>query len=193
VSRAPRPSSAKGRGRTIPHPPGPLLRKRSRGRPPAPALGQPIRFRRVTAADVTRVLRLVQEYYAFDKLPYRAAHTRAALHTLLRHPQRGGAWLILYGAKVAGYLVLTPCFSLEFHGEVFLDELYLRAAFRGQGLGQVALAFAAQWARRHGVTAIHVISEAHNPAARRAYRKAGFGGAHRFLMTRLINPPEHLR
>jgi GNAT superfamily N-acetyltransferase len=82
---------------------------------------------------------------------------------------------------------------LEFHREVFIDELYLRASYRRQGLGQAALAFAADWARRHGVTAIHVISEKENPAARRAYRKAGFGGAHRFLMTRLVDPPGHLR
>jgi GNAT superfamily N-acetyltransferase len=96
------------------------------------------------------------------------------------------------GRAVAGYLVLTRCFSLEFHGEVFLDEFFLRAAFRGQGLGQAALAFVAEWARQHGVTAIHVISESNNPAARRAYKRGGFGGAHRFLMTRLVGPPPHL-
>jgi GNAT superfamily N-acetyltransferase len=150
-------------------------------------------FRKMTGADLARVTRLVKEYHAFDKLPFDAAHTRAALRTLLRHPQRGSVFLILAGARTAGYLVLTPCFSLEFHHEVFLDELFLRKGYRGRGLGQAALAFAADWARRHGVTAIHVISEQANPAARRAYRKAGFGGAHRFLMTRLVDPPKHLR
>jgi GNAT superfamily N-acetyltransferase len=150
-------------------------------------------FRRVTRADLATVTRLVKAYYAFDRIPFNAAHTQAALLTLLREPKRGGVWLIHMGKQVAGYVCLTPCFSLEFHGEVFVDELYFRPKFRGQGLGQATLAFGADWARRNGVTAIHVISEKENPAARRAYRKAGFGGAHRFLMTRLVDPPRHLR
>jgi len=150
-------------------------------------------IRRATRADIGTVTRLVKEYHAFDKIPFRAAHTKAALDFLLKHPERGGVWLIHVGKQIAGYVCLTPCFSLEFHGEVFVDELYFRPAYRGHGLGQATLAFAADWARRNGVTAIHVISEKENPAARKAYRKAGFGGAHRFLMTRLVDPPTHLR
>ena len=161
-------------------------------------------FRKMTAADLPRAARLVKEYYAFDGMPYNAAHTRAALRLVLRQSARapaapglppavGGVWLIQVAGKLAGYVALTPCFSLEFHGEVFIDELYLRPAFRRQGVGQATLAFTADWARRNGVTAIHVISEQENPASRRAYRKAGFGGAPRFLMTRLVDPPPHLR
>lgn len=41
------------------------------------------RFRKMTARDLARVTRLVREYYAFDKLPFDAAHTRAALRLLL--------------------------------------------------------------------------------------------------------------
>ncbi|HEX7929036.1 MAG TPA: GNAT family N-acetyltransferase [bacterium] len=150
-------------------------------------------FRRFTRADIPTVLRLVKAYHAYDKIPHNEAYTRAALEFLLRYPLRGGVWIIRVGKAVAGYVCLTPCFSLEFHGELFIDELFFLPKFRGQGLGQAALEFAAAWARENGITAVHVISEKENPAARRAYRKGGFGGAHRFLMTRLVDPPTHLR
>lgn len=143
-------------------------------------------FRRAGRADIPLLTRLIREYYAFDGLSFDAAATRAALQQMLAHPRWGSAWLIQAGRRTAGYVVLTPCFSLEFGREVFIDELYLRPGFRGAGLGQAALDFVAGWARRKGVFAIHVVSEKDNPAARRFYRKGGFGGAHRFFMTRQV-------
>jgi GNAT superfamily N-acetyltransferase len=144
-------------------------------------------FRRAGREDRPVLARLVREYYAFDGLPFDAAATRAALRELLAHPEWGGAWLIASGGRTAGYVVLTPCFSLEFGREVFIDELYLRPAFRGGGLGRAALDFAARWAGHNGVAAIHVVTERNNPAARRFYRRGGFGGAHRYFMTRRLD------
>src|SRR5689334_5570988 len=102
-------------------------------------------FRRFNRADIPTVLRLVKAYHAYDKIPHNAAYTRAGLEFLLRYPPRGGVWIIRMGKSVAGYVCLTPCFSLEFHGELFVDELFFLPKFRGKGLGQATLEFAAAW------------------------------------------------
>ena len=54
---------------------------------------------------------------------------------ILQNEAYGRVFLIELGEELAGYCVLTLGYSLEFRGvDAIVDELYLRAAYRGRGL-----------------------------------------------------------
>src|SRR5438270_1733713 len=110
-------------------------------------------FRPATPGDIETALRLMAQLYARAGLDEDRA--RASCQDLLAHPEFGGLWLIQAGSETAGYLVITICYSLEFHGRfALLDELFVDAARRGQGIGAQALAFADEFCRARGLKAI---------------------------------------
>lgn len=81
--------------------------------------------------------------------------------------------------------VLCLGFSLEYKGrDAFVDEIYIRAAFRGQGLGKRALEFPEAECRALGVQALHLEVERANTNAQEVYRKHGFIDQDRYLMTK---------
>ena len=140
-------------------------------------------------ADIDLLLTLMPEYYAFDHLCFDAPAARAALQQILSEPSRGRVWLIQLAGTSIGYLVLTFGFSLEFHGrDAFVDELYIRAAYRRRGFGQAALRFVEAACPELGVHALHLEVERGNTNAQALYRKQGFADHDRYLLTRWITP-----
>ncbi|HEX8355566.1 MAG TPA: GNAT family N-acetyltransferase, partial [Pyrinomonadaceae bacterium] len=100
-------------------------------------------FRVADATDVDTLLAMMRGLYEHERIAFDEAAARAALGQLLADDSCGVAHLILFGAEVAGYLVLTFGFSLEFGGrDAFVDELFVREEFRGRGAGAAALRFA---------------------------------------------------
>jgi diamine N-acetyltransferase len=139
--------------------------------------------------DIETLLVFMQEYYAFDHFPFEHDAARAALEKLLGDPAFGRAWLICDGTTAVGYVVLALGYSLEYHGrDAFIDELYIRASHRGQGVGRRTLAFLEQVCRDLGVNALHLEVERANTVAQGVYRRAGFEDHDRFLMTKWIAP-----
>lgn len=138
--------------------------------------------------DLDVLLGLMEEYYRFDRLPFDRRKAMEALAELLNNGALGSAWLIQANSVTAGYIVLTLGFSLEYHGrDAFIDEIYLRPAFRGKGCGKAAVALIMEEARRLGVRALHLEVDRENRAAQAFYRKAGFGDQARYLLTKRLN------
>ena len=138
-------------------------------------------------ADIDLLLTFMSEYYAFDHLPFDPAEARAALQQILDETSRGRLWLIHLAGESIGYIVLTFGFSLEFHGrDAFVDELYVREAYRGRGIGQATLRFVEAACPELGVHALHLEVERSNTNAQALYRKMGFLDHDRYLMTRWI-------
>jgi hypothetical protein len=82
-------------------------------------------LRLATESDADLLLGFMREYYAFDGHTFDLPQARAALLGLLRDPSLGRVWLISTGQELAGYVVLTLGYSLEFLGrDAFLDEFY---------------------------------------------------------------------
>ncbi|MBA3322161.1 MAG: GNAT family N-acetyltransferase [Pyrinomonadaceae bacterium] len=145
-------------------------------------------FQPADAADTDTLIEMMHELYAYDGTPFDEHSHRAALRQLLADERCGRVWLIQSGAEIAGYVVLTFGFSLEFKGrDAFIDELYLREPFRGQGRGQQALDFAADACRALGIRALHLEVERRNTRAQTAYRKANFKDHDRYLLTKWLN------
>ena len=144
-------------------------------------------FRPATTADEPTLLELMREFYREGRMPFDERAARAALRGVLADPAHGRALLIEVEGAVAGYLVVCFGWSLEFHGrDAFLDELYVRERFRGQGIGTRALEVAAEVCRTSGVRAMHLEVERSNTRAQSVYRRTGFADRDYYLMTRRL-------
>jgi ribosomal protein S18 acetylase RimI-like enzyme len=144
-------------------------------------------FRPATTADEPTLLELMREFYQEGRMPFQEGAARVALRGVLADPSRGRALLIEVDGAVAGYLVVCFGWSLEFHGrDAFVDELYVRSRFRGQGIGTRALEVAAEVCRTSGVRALHLEVERSNTRAQSVYRRTGFADRDHYLMTRRL-------
>jgi GNAT superfamily N-acetyltransferase len=145
-------------------------------------------FRPVTHAEIELLLQFVREYYEFDLLLFDERIARTALENFIEDSTFGCIWWISADTEVIGYLVLTLGYSIEYGGrDAFIDEVYIRAGYRGQGIGRQAMAFAETQCRTLGVRALHLEVERDNTTAHVLYRKVGFVDHDRYLMTKRIS------
>ena len=149
----------------------------------------PVRFSVATPADEETVLSLMGEFYLIEHLPFTEHVARSALRPLLVEHEHGVVALMHAGEELAGYLVLTFGYSLEFHGrDALVDELYVREEFRGRGAGTLGLAFVEEICRTEGIRALHLEVDRGNERARRLYHRAGYQDHDRYLLTRWLEP-----
>jgi ribosomal protein S18 acetylase RimI-like enzyme len=145
-------------------------------------------FRLARESDAPALLALMRGLYEHDHIAFDEAEARAALALLLADERVGLAHLILLGGEVAGYVVLTFGFSLEFRGrDAFVDELFIKDEFRGRGAGAAAVRFAEDLCRARGVRALHLEVERSNTRAQALYRRAGFRDHDRYLLTKWVD------
>lgn len=141
-------------------------------------------------ADISRIpdlLELMQEFYTIEHLPYEESVARRGLRELFQMPALGAVHLIETEKHLAGYVVLTFGFSLEFHGrDGLVDELYIREGWRGRGLGRAALAFVEALCQKEGLAAVHLEVDRTNTRAQEVYRKSGYKDHDRFLLTKWL-------
>ncbi len=144
-------------------------------------------FRLAQPGDVELLLAFMRQLYALDGYPFEEVAARTALEGIVRDPGLGLVWVIGRGEEAIGYLVLTFGYSLEYGGrDGFVDELFVAAGHRRRGVGTRALEFAVGQCREFGVHALHLEVARANTAALALYRKVGFEGRDRALMTRRI-------
>ncbi|PRX49079.1 L-amino acid N-acyltransferase YncA [Prauserella shujinwangii] len=104
------------------------------------------RIRRVRESDVAAVVALVHELAEYEKAPDECGLTAEQLHAALfgEHPALFG-----HVADVGGEVVGCALWFLNFstwrgvHG-IYLEDLYVRPAHRGSGLGRALLAALAE-------------------------------------------------
>ena len=144
-------------------------------------------FHRVTDTEVGEVLALMEKLYADTGMTWSKETAAIALRELLRTPPTGGVWLIRTDDGLAGYLVLTLAFSLEFGG-IFglLDELYIEPRWRRQGMGAAALRFVEEQCREFGAATLRLETGMDNPEAVRFYERHGLVREQRYLMTKRL-------
>lgn len=145
-------------------------------------------FKLATHDDIEMLITMMREFYAHEGLTFDESIASRALQGVIGDETFGRVFLILSADEIAGYAVLTFGYSLEFHGrDAFVDELYLRDEYRGQGIGKRALEFLTGVCAENGVNALHLEVERSNTQAQAVYRKFGFEDHDRYLMTKWIN------
>jgi ribosomal protein S18 acetylase RimI-like enzyme len=146
-----------------------------------------VEFLPASAKDEERLVEMLREFYAHERMEFAEPAARAALRGLLEEASRGSVLVIEVAGECAGYLAITFGWSLEFQGrDAFIDELWVRSRFRARGIGTRAIEVAAELCRAHGVRALHLEVERRNEAAKEIYRRAGFRDLDRQLMTRWL-------
>lgn len=144
-------------------------------------------FTLATAQHADLVTTLTQEFYTVEHLTLHERRARGAVEELLAHRALGAIFLVSLDAAVVGYGVITFGFSLEFHGRfALLDEPYLRDSARGRGLGKACLAFVEEFCRHEGIASIRLEVAHDNERAQAIYRRAGYAGHNRDLLTKLL-------
>jgi GNAT superfamily N-acetyltransferase len=129
----------------------------------------------------------MREYYAESGYPFDAQRHAEAIRGLIDDASRGRLWWIEDGGETAGYVALTFGWSLEYQGrDAFVDDLYLRKAFRARGLGTRAIERVEAEARALGVRALHLEVERENAAGRSLYARRGFRGNDRLLLSKRL-------
>jgi GNAT superfamily N-acetyltransferase len=135
-------------------------------------------FRPASGSDVDVLLALRRAFCLHEDMAFDEGTVRAALENLLADGSLGKVWLVDVGNAVAGYVVLTLGFSLEFGGrDAFVDELYVEEPHRGKGLGGRAL---------------HLEVDRQNGRARAVYEKAGFEDRNNYLLTKRLTADDGL-
>ncbi len=134
-----------------------------------------------------RALDMMGRLYSEAGATHHRERARRAAEGLMANPATGRRLADRVEGEAAGYLCVTLCYSLEFDGRfALLDELYLEEAWRGQGIGAQAIAFAAEWSRARGLAAIRLEVAQANWRALELYRRQGFQAHERHLMTKWL-------
>lgn len=140
-------------------------------------------FRPITKEDLVEVVGMMAGFYAIDGYPIDTERSKELFEKFIDSPDLGRCWVISDDGQTAGYLILTFVFSFEYGGTIaFVDELYIKGAFRGKGLGRAAIEFAKEEAARLGLKLLYLEVEPHNVNAQRLYQNAGFTTHKRAMM-----------
>ena len=146
-------------------------------------------FKIAEPSDAEMLVQFMREYCAFDQLPFEEENRHRTVAQFIQNSQLGRLWVIYAGEEPIGYLALTLGYSFEFGGyDAFVDEIYIRADYRGCGIGTLALQIAENACRTLHVRALHLEVERNNVNAQALYRKVGFVEHDRYLLTKRIAP-----
>ena len=149
-----------------------------------------LRFDRATFADLDSILLLMKKMQGADPWsePFDESIVRFNLTELLQNPVYGIACLVWEAGHPIAYLVICFDYSLEYRGKgAWIDELFVEAAHRGQGIGTRFLDLAETLSREHHAQFLHLEVSHSNPAIE-LYRRRGYVDHARHLMSKPLTP-----
>lgn len=137
--------------------------------------------------DIPLLVTLMTDFYSETATPLDTQRAADAFAAVVADDRLGHVWLIQAENEDVGYVVVTFSYSMEFGGRnAFLDDLFIRAAFRGAGLGTAALKEVRAFCADRDVRALHLETGRDNAAAQALYRSAGFKVTDRQLLTLVL-------
>lgn len=144
-----------------------------------------LNFLEAKATDIPELLSMMVDFYSIDHYPFDKSKTEINLHQFIANNQLGRIWILQDGINVPGYIILCFGYSFEHGGrDAFVDEFYIKPAYRHQGLGKRTLEFIDEQVKQLGVNKIHLEVEPHNAAGSGLYRKMGFTENGRILLSK---------
>jgi ribosomal protein S18 acetylase RimI-like enzyme len=130
--------------------------------------------RRATAEDAPALVSLMQAFYAEAGSPLDGHWASSALQALLSDSALGAIWLVSSDAQPVGHAVLAVRYTMEYGGlSGYIDDLFVRPAFRRSGVGRRLLDNVFAECRSRGCRSIQVEVGAGNAPAVALY--ASFG------------------
>ena len=151
-----------------------------------------VTLRQAGAQDLPELLELMDEFYGEAGYSLDPDRARAAFLPLLAPGQLGQVWVAESDGQIAGHLVLTFCYSMEYGGRsAFIDDLFVRPPMRNRGVGRALVGRARAVCEDLGVRAMHLEVARTNWPAQATYRGVGFASTDRELLTLALARPTH--
>lgn len=129
-----------------------------------------------TAADLEAMADLLAELFALesDFSPERDKQLRG-LRLILDNPQLGRLFVLRAGDQVAGMAnALLTVSTAEGCPVLLLEDVIVKAAWRGRLLGRQLVEHVFGWARAAGITRVTLLADQDNAPALAFYERVGF-------------------
>ena len=133
-------------------------------------------IREASTTDTEQMLPLIEAYWRHDDIAgFERARLRRQLEEFLSTPAYGRGWLAGRTGVSVGYLLCTFVYSFE-HGGLMaeIDEFFVGAQYRRQGIGQALLAQARSSLAALGCVCLQMQVADGNALARGFYTRHGF-------------------
>ncbi len=128
---------------------------------------------------------MVKDFWVFEQIGFSSEKALQVWQKAWAQPDFVRGWLLEFESQVAGYVVLTFGFSLEYGGlDAYVDELFVKPEFRGRGFASQALGFLTLECQKLNVVALHLEVGADNHTAKSLYAKMGFKSTARELLNK---------
>ena len=150
--------------------------ERQRRAPRRPRSQEFLRVREARESDADAMVELLGHLFKQEAdFSPSAAKQRRAIELLLAQPTLGRLFVLSRGTKVLGMVSLLFTVSTAEGGKAaWLEDLVVLPDQRGKGLGTRLLRGTIDWARRHGLTRITLLTDSDNLGARGLYLRHGF-------------------
>lgn len=143
-------------------------------------------------SDTPMLATMMVEFYAEAAFVLDRERAQAAFERLVRAPALGCIWVLEHNGMVAGFIVLTLTYAMEYGGmRGFVDDFFVRAQFRRRGVGQTALDAVKAHCVATGIRALFVQTGGANSTAQLVYRRAGFVETGQALLVMPLAAPVH--
>ncbi|MEM8592517.1 MAG: GNAT family N-acetyltransferase [Pseudomonadota bacterium] len=138
--------------------------------------------------DTDRLVAMVTAFHAEEGIDTDEPHIRRAITPILEGSPHGEIFLAGPRMAPAGYALVCYGWSIEYGGlDAYLDELYLRPAVRGRGIGSDVLHALSGYLQEKGAGALALEVDFDNSDAIRTYQRSGFEARGRYgLMVRTL-------
>jgi ribosomal protein S18 acetylase RimI-like enzyme len=142
-----------------------------------------VTFKPLTQSEIDIVVTMMADFYAIDQYSIDIEVSKRLFDTFIDDENLGRAFLICANNEIVGYIILTFVFSFEYQGKIaVLDELYLKKAMRGKGIGKQAIHFSKALAKQLKLKLIYLEVENHNENAQKLYFANDFEVHHRKIL-----------
>lgn len=131
-------------------------------------------IRAMTEADKDAVLEMMRVFYASPAVLSNGSEEifLADIENCVNDNPYLEGYIIEDGGRLQGYGMVAKSFSTEFGKScIWIEDLYIKDAFRGQGIGKVFLDFVAD---KYPDCLLRLEVEEENARALRLYQKCGF-------------------
>jgi ribosomal protein S18 acetylase RimI-like enzyme len=154
-----------------------------------------VAIREASTSDTAELLPLIEAYWRHEAIAgYEGARLRRQLEEFLSTPAYGRGWLAMRTGVAVGYLLCTLAYSFE-HGGLMaeVDEFFVGAPYRRQGIGQALLARARSSLAALGCVCLQMQVADGNAQARDFYTRQGFEekSGYRLWLSPLHSSPPH--
>ncbi len=125
--------------------------------------------------DADNIASLVERYWEFENIHgFESSRTLSLITHFLSHESLGKCWVAEIGGHLVAYLLVVYMFSLE-HGGLMaeIDEFFIVAEYRSQGVGTALLREAEQTMAQAGLKRLQLQLKSNN-VGRRFYEKMEF-------------------